>query len=148
MKSINELRNENRKELVKFLNKIGSPTTSRFYAFAYYNKDNGKWYKDWTFDNEPVNVCDVVPFVLYSVQEIGYNGCYDEIKKFAVTKVYLEMKRIGGLYSNLFSERLMVTLVDIDHPKTEYDVKMSELYGISDCNIYQKMIELNLVEKS
>lgn len=41
MKSINELRNENRKELVKFLNKRGSPTTERFYAFAYYNEDNG-----------------------------------------------------------------------------------------------------------
>ena len=130
MKSVYTLNKENRKECRKFLEKC----SYKRYTFVTYNEDEQEWEKD----GEYVDVGDVAPFV-------PYDGDY--LKEYVVTDIYIENVKVGGPYSNISRDVLMVRLVDPECPANKrhtYDVEFSDLYGVSECYIYEMMIDLGL----
>ena len=131
MKSVYTLNKENRKECRGFLEKKCS---YKRYTFVTYDEDEREWQKD----DEDVDVGDVAPFVTY-------DGDY--LKEYVVTDIYIENVRVGDRYSNISRDVLMVRLVDPDYPTSKrhtYDVDINELYGASECYIYDMMIGLGL----
>lgn len=118
MKSVYTLNKENREECIKFLKANGN-----HYTFVSFDKEELEWEKD----GEYVDVGDVAPFVTYY---------FDDIDEYVVTDIYLNDEG-----------ELMVKIVDPYNPASEryvYDIEITELYGASECYIYDMMIGLGL----
>lgn len=121
MKSIYSLNKENREECINFLR-----ANENHYTFAKFDKEEMEWQKD----GEDVDVNDSAPFVTYYI---------DDIEEYVVTDIYLNQQG-----------ELMLTIVHPNHPASKYytyEVEIMELYGASECYIYEKMMELKLVER-
>ena len=114
MKSVYDLINENRQELIAFLKNHDDK-----YTFAHYDNEE----EDWCDDEGPVDLGDVCPFVVCD----NDNG----IGEYAVISIQL----INGT-------SVEVTLVNPYDYEDTFTLGLEDLYGASECYIYEIMMDI------
>lgn len=127
MKSIWKIAKENREEAIKFL----ETQESERYTFVKYDKENDKWLDPHNNDEE----CypdEVAPSVTYGNDD-------GEIKEYLVTSIWLETEKNG-------EKRIAANVADSSYFEC-YDYPVLWLYGVSECYIYEALMNAGLIKE-
>lgn len=125
MKSISETLRENKKELIEFLK---TQPNNKYTFVERDEEDRTQWVNPNEDDGYYCDIEDCAPFVTYSDD----NGNVNEY--FVASMTYNEEKKEVDL-----------ELYAVDDYSDTFSVPISWLYGVSECYIYEMMIDLNLV---
>jgi regulatory protein YycI of two-component signal transduction system YycFG len=127
MKSIWKIAKENREEAIKFL----ETQEGERYTFVKYDKENDEWLDPHDNDEE----CypdEIAPSVTYGNDD-------GEIKEYLVTSIWLETKENG-------EKRIVASVADASYFEC-YDYPVLWLYGVSECYIYEALMNAGLIKE-
>ena len=127
MKSIWKIAKENREEAIKFL----ETQEGERYTFVKYDKENDEWLDP--HDNDEERYPDeIAPSVTYGNDD-------GEIKEYLVTSIWLETKENG-------EKRIVASVADSSYYEC-YDYPVLWLYGVSECYIYEALMNAGLIKE-